>query len=422
MTRAATRTSATATDSSVPDSIAPSVVLPGAVLAITALLASGAPFPVLELMHGEGIWRWHQGLLAILSVLTAWVLVQQKRSGRRVHNAHASISQVVVLLLIVATVFTTQYVPTVAALQRTFLPYVLGFLLVPLLGAKESFRWMLNGFMIGIIFSLVLYLTGDAVGYRDFPFFSGVWISRNSLGHVATLAVALTLCSPLQRAQRVIHTLLSFIALWLSHSKSPFLVLPVVVASLVVIWFVGAIQARSAGDSITVRTLMFRGLATVLTASSAFLIAWFTHPELSGATRQFFTLTERTSLWKAAWAPLMRKPFTGYGLGNVFMESVRPELAPLTKWDSVHLHNGYLDVFAVGGLLLLVPMLALCGLSIFRATTTALSRKTQSWVILVLVVTVLVLNVTEASLLNTVPHTLLMLNCVVLRSKHPYQS
>jgi O-antigen ligase len=399
-----------------------STLLPGSILASTALLAAGAPFPLLELMHGETFWRWHKVALLILSTLTAFVILRQKQSKQRINYQHSRTSQLIAVLLIGAALVTTQRQPTIDALQRTFLPYLLGFLLVPLLGSTKSLQWILSGFLVGVVGSLVLYLTGDAVAYRDFPFFSGVWISRNSLGHVATLSLGLIVASKLPRVRSFPAAVLSLAALWLSHSKSPFLVLPIMVFALVCVWFIGASRARTNGDAATQRTLIKRGLGTIGLGSVAFVIAWLIHPELSGATRQFLTLTERTTLWKAAWDPLMRQPIKGYGLGNVFMEQVRPQLAPLTKWDSVHLHNGFLDTFAVGGLLLLIPMMMLCVFSILAAVRVALRPLDGSVALLVLVVTVLALNITEASLLNTVPHTLLMLNCVVLRSKQPHQS
>jgi O-Antigen ligase len=398
---------------------------------IATALSSGAPLHLLRQLHGPQITSWWNAALILLGALTGLTLGRSRALTRRPLTGWLLIGAGSV-----ATVFSTDRTASLEWFFRNFWATICVFMVLPFLGKTAALRWVAYGLFANVVLSLGVYMQGDVAGRLDYPFFNGVWLSRNSLGHAATLCGVVSfvfawgrwgepgeakqLAQPSRTRNLVMTTItmLSFVAVWLSRSKTPFLILPIVVAGLLLGIAVSIFAAWRVGR--TTEALRLVGIAGVWTAvtGGVLVIAWLVHPELRASSSQFVTLTERTSLWRVAGTRLGERPLSGYGFGNVFMTRFGAELSALTKWPSAHLHNGFYDAFAAGGVLLLLPLIIVCMHAVFvcfrpwlRGSDPLVAARPT-----VIVLAALALNITEPDFLSTLPSTLTLLWIITMNA------
>jgi exopolysaccharide production protein ExoQ len=206
---------------------------------------------------------------------------------------------------------------------------------------------------------------------------AGIYFNRNSLGPVAVLGVVASLVLAVEcwqrRSVRAIPALLVAVAFldavvwWRSGSLTP--VFALVVASAVLVLVALFLPGHNAG--------MRRRLGAVLAALSvagigAVVVAWST---VADSLDRSTTFSGRTTIWDVVLDFVGDRPLQGWGFMAVWR---RPEIIEaLDARDRVvfEAHSGYLEVLLGVGVVGLLALIVVFGVSIARAGTALWRRR-----------------------------------------------
>jgi exopolysaccharide production protein ExoQ len=294
--------------------------------------------------------------------------------------------------------------------------------LAVLIGSHCSLREVLTGVIVGGLAVLMLSLAVAALdpsaglmpaGYQDGAL-RGIYVHRNLLAEMLTPPIVAVLSYDFARpfaAEKRLACLLPLIGgVLLTRSSTAV----AAVFSAIVIAVVFAVVRRF--------PLGFRTPALVLAfgGGGAALVALLTHPGTAYALLQRDeTFNGRSLIWAAVTQSIGEHPLAGHGWGATWDVGapVRLFVEGSVNFDVPSAHNGYLDTWLQAGLvgltlfLLLIATVLLTGLR--RAV---MSRSTEMTWGPLFVVSLLVYNVAESSLVSAMSILLLATTATVQRT------
>jgi len=224
----------------------------------------------------------------------------------------------------------------------------------------------------------------------------GPWVEKNQMGGVMAKGVAAAICAFAMKPQRAwlwIPTLaLCILMVLMTTSKTSLLV----ALSVLLIFF--ALR--------TYRRFFFLRLPVIF--GSLILISLlvggyvFFPAELLGLIGKDPTLTGRTEIWAALFEAISKKQYLGYGYGVFWYDPLGPsyEVKSLLEWEVPTAHNGWIDSWLSGGLVLILMFSFLLILTLILAIRRISSGGVEAyWVILSLFFFIF-FSVSESSILQ----------------------
>jgi O-antigen ligase len=184
----------------------------------------------------------------------------------------------------------------------------------------------------------------------------GVFTQKNACGRMMVLATAVLMVDWRLSWQRVVSATLFALVLFMSGSRSAWLV----EGAVIVLWGALALMKRLDGRGRVLIALLgfwMLGAATVTAYFSFFTVAQWMGRDA--------TLSGRTAIWKQVWIFILQRPLLGWGY-EAFWRGIQGEafrVVAAVHFMVFHAHNGFLEIWldlgAVG--------LALFALSYLRA-------------------------------------------------------
>lgn len=242
------------------------------------------------------------------------------------------------------------------------------FLLVLCYGAYLSARYSWREFLalarlalrLGLLLSLLFTLVRPEMGIHQSSILAGSWsglyLHKNSFGHIGGLLIALAwsqAAAGLGRGWLAVDTSIGLLVLSLSRARTAAGVALLVGCSLV--W--GWLWLRS-------RAGLKLGLAALglLTVSLVAPMLYFSLDRLAGMNWDHL-LTGRVELWKLVLYLVSKRPWSGYGYKAFFEEQAFGRMILMFEhWRVPHAHNVVLELAAdlgVFGILLYLATVAL---------------------------------------------------------------
>jgi len=242
----------------------------------------------------------------------------------------------------------------------------------------------------------------------------GLAVHKNNLGQVATCSGLVSTWQVLQnwsRKKLSLDLVLLLLTLWVlegsqtSHSSTAILAFLFSASVLLVLQFLKhrAYDAK--------RIILGTTLAIALLAPFAYIVLDYfdTLPAamVLGATGRNATFSDRTYLWQDLLDNAAKRPVLGVGYGAFWVGPIGYALYPLPNWSLVTLtwrpgegHNGYLDVYVQLGAVGVALVLLVIGSAIGGALDDIQHRFELGSLRLTLLLSILVNNVAESSLLD----------------------
>jgi exopolysaccharide production protein ExoQ len=184
----------------------------------------------------------------------------------------------------------------------------------------------------------------------------GVFTQKNSCGRMMVLATAVLLADWKLSWQRIASMVLFLLVMYMSGSRSAWLV----EAALLLLW-VGLIIAKR----LEARARVLAALAAFwFTAATAFA-AWLWLPALLHWMGRDATLSGRVLIWRQTWPFILQRPLLGWGY-DAFWRGIQGEafrVVVAVHFMVFHAHNGFLETWLELG----AAGLLLFALSYFRA-------------------------------------------------------
>ena len=236
---------------------------------------------------------------------------------------------------------------------------------------------------------------------------SGLFSTKNELGRVMALAVAVWLLRYLERDGRrlVAGAAVAFCGalVLLSQSKTALVVLACIAALMPLLY---ALRSRP--------RLIAPSLAAFLLAGAA-LAYWLESSSVLARFSDASAFTGRGGIWAAAWAAIHDHPWLGHGLGAFWRGLDGPSALvwSSTRVQTPHAHNGFLDLGLNLGLVGVLLMAAALVVAFRRALVVMVEANgvARLWPVVFLSF-LLLYNATESTLLS--PNSLFwILLCVV---------
>ena len=285
------------------------------------------------------------------------------------------------------------------------------------LGAARALLRRVYLLHIPLSIAAIKYFRNIGVAYN----WSGqeeMWVGltnhKNNLGQVAMCSGLFSSWQVFQnwaKKKLTLDLLLLVLSLWLlrgsknSHSSTAIVGFIVSVAVLIALQFVRKRPARAK------RIILAGTIALMLFTSLAYMMfqAFDTSPVsmVLDATGRDLTFTDRTLLWTDILHNAEKNPVLGVGFGAFWVGHVGYNMYPLPNWSSKtpewrpgEGHNGYIDVYVDLGVIGAVLVLIVIGSALAGALDDLQSRFEVGSLRLVLLLSILINNMTESSLLN----------------------
>lgn len=183
----------------------------------------------------------------------------------------------------------------------------------------------------------------------------GVFTQKNACGRMMVLATAVLLADWKLSWQRVASGALFLLVMYMSGSRSAWLV----EAALLALW-----SGLMAAKRLDARGRVLAALGGLwLTAASA-IAAYIWMPALLAWMGRDATLSGRTLIWKQTWIFILQRPWLGWGY-DAFWRGTRGEafrVVAAVHFMVFHAHNGFLEIWLEVG----AAGLALFALSYLR--------------------------------------------------------
>ncbi|MGH9586414.1 MAG: O-antigen ligase family protein [Acidobacteriaceae bacterium] len=184
----------------------------------------------------------------------------------------------------------------------------------------------------------------------------GVFTQKNACGRMMVLATAVLLADGTLSWQRVASGLLFLLVMYMSGSRSAWLV----EAALLALW--GALMLAK---RLEMRARVLAALAGFWMVAASAVAAYMWLPDLLAWMGRDATLSGRTLIWKQTWIFVMQRPLLGWGY-DAFWRGIQGEafrVVAAVHFMVFHAHNGFLEIWLELG----AAGLALFGLSYLRA-------------------------------------------------------
>ena len=184
----------------------------------------------------------------------------------------------------------------------------------------------------------------------------GVFTQKNACGRIMVLATAVLLADWKTSWQRVTSAALFLVVMFMSGSRSAWLV----EGALLALWV--SLFAAKRVDSRT-RVIAVLGAAVALSATAC--AGYFLFPLVAQWMGRDATLSGRTLIWKQVWIFILQRPLLGWGY-DAFWRGTQGEafrVMATVRFMVFHAHNGFLEILLELG----VAGLVLFALSYLRA-------------------------------------------------------
>jgi O-antigen ligase len=343
--------------------------------------------------------RW-VGLLSLVGIgvgVLATVVFRTLGSSSR-----AMPSLAVLLVWSVLSVFWSSEPDVTLRWQQRSLVWIFVLVaLTPPLRLEQRIVAAASGLFLGILVSVRSVLRHETLAHADpdlFRLWNGAWLTNNLLAHASVLFLVLLACMVALNRQLWIYSLVpAGLTVWMlliSRSKTPLVGVPA--AFIVGIAFFPYVIARKRSRN-PGRAPKVIGVGAGLAALLGLTLALQSTPFLRKQVWENRTFSQRSDFWHAAWPSIRQQWLTGYGFGNTMIESAQGRVIEARAGFALaHMHNGFLDAFAAGGVVSLGALLFLIGQAIVRSWRRLRSDDPMRGLVgFVLVVTVIVLNFTE---------------------------
>ena len=370
-------------------------------------IASGATFPLLAGSFGAS-YAGVSSFLPLIATATLGVIVSRERAAVRV--LWRSLPAAVLLVSWFAASAAWSVLPnlTVSLVRERLVWHVVLLLFVPLLTFQQRLLVLWGGFGVGLTHSALLALVDSPSASRlGDEALNGAWVDRNILSHSATLALASGFALALLSRRWLFPIFLQgVLALWLiarSGSRTPLFAVPVVAVALLAL--VPTVQARLRnGGTRAIRLGGIVGLG-MFAAATTLGVVLFRSSRYWSSTFADSSFLDRVTYWKRVFPFLVDRPVTGWGFGNALMQSDRG--AKIIRGDPfplAHLHSGFVETVADGGLVALSLLLWLIGIAVHRSWRRCAEGSFAVGVAgIVVVVTTVVVNLTEPDFFANLP-------------------
>lgn len=232
---------------------------------------------------------------------------------------------------------------------------------------------------------------------------------KNGLGPFMVFALLVLLSFERPRPLRHVAVVVSLAFVLLSQSTSAFAAGLVLAALAVGLTHLSHEDKRWRALTITV--------GSVITVSMVWLIATFL-PQLLDLRGKDTTLSRRTDIWERVWQAITERPWTGYGIGGVWIdqgaEPTRTMMSGL-GFTVFHSHSGMLEVLLQIGIvgLLLYSWLLLS--TIVVGMRVLFVNQTLGRFVLLYILLMMILAITEVTVFTIWLGLLAMLNVVAAR-------
>lgn len=195
------------------------------------------------------------------------------------------------------------------------------------------------------------------------------WLAEYIVFLVPLLAASLGIKSISRQERRFVVVLLfwSFVVLYLSYTRTAFLVIVFYILALV-LWYVSPLIRKNQKRALWVTCCFSGGLLLVLIVYGPTVVEYNT-AILFSKEKQFGSFFSRLFLWKTAWSQFLEYPFLGQGLG-MYWHQARDYLEGahfLVRATHNTAHNTFLNVLAEEGVMGLLLLCSIFFLSLFQA-------------------------------------------------------
>lgn len=301
--------------------------------------------------------------------------------------------------------------PAITAIQSVATAATL--VIATILGTHLPLREILAGFVAGaLIIAAVSIALGVAMpsyglmpaGYQGGAL-RGLYIHRNLLAEVLTPAAIAALALPTEGSHRTLRKL-AYLAplvgtIFLTRSSTAIGVLVAVIALAVLLAVIRRVKRRWRSLALVTSAIAGAFMAVIVLANVSTLFALLQRDD---------TLTGRTPIWDAVTRLIAQRPINGYGWGAVWGGGapVRTFVTRSVLFEVDSAHSGYLELLLqIGAIGFMLFAFVLAGI-LLRGTKQVIREGTpQSTFAPLLIVSVLIYNLAEASMVSTL--TLLVL-------------
>ena len=232
--------------------------------------------------------------------------------------------------------------------------------------------------VLGVPFDLFIHI----IPSNDFDpsNWHGLFSTKNDLGRVIVLTVALFLCLPVKsKLLKFLVICAAYALLYEVHSTGA-----IVNCTIVLAMTAACIPLRWGAKARTLTLIIL----PILAASAAYFAAQ-NFAQVTTSVGKDPSLTGRTVLWRLAYRSILQRPILGYGY-MAFWSKVHPlawRIREAANWPTApHSHNGYIEMFLGLGLLGFLTLLATYYQMGRRAYTYAIQHRSPhgNWPILCL--------------------------------------
>ncbi len=381
------------------------------VLGIAAVWASsGTSLPLLSGSYG-GSYAAIGSLLPILGALTVgFILAKDSRATSAAWRWNPT---AFILLFWLAASVAWSVLPnlTISVVRERLLWALLFLSLIPLLTFKERLIAIWAGLGIGLIHSALLIAADSPIALlRGDSAVNGAWLDRNILSHAAVFAVTVGISLVAMDRRWLLPVVVEVtVAIWLiarSGSRTPLFAVPVAVLAVVSMGPTAHAQQRGLGWRSIRRHGIFGIGVFVLGVTSS--LGALRSSRFWSSTLGDISFVGRVTYWKRALPYFQERPLNGWGFGNVLLQSNRGEtIRQRDRFPLAHMHNGFIEAAVDGGLIALLLLVWLCGCAIRKSwQRCAVGEVAVGGAGIFVVVSAIVINLTEPDFLTNLPATL----------------
>jgi O-antigen ligase len=284
-------------------------------------------------------------------------------------------------------------------------------------GSRLSFQRQFELIMlvgaVALPLSIALAILVPAMG-TDSTGWRGILVSKQNCSAVCTLWLITALhwkCSGLyQRIFRAMYIAMCGVLIVMSQSRTGWALALGALLLSGAIWLLQRIPAKQA------LALLLLGLAVAAVA----IYGMYTYaPTILTFVGKDSTLSQRTTIWAAAWQAALQHPILGYGFAAFWRGLYGPSqnLVLIAGWGLAQAQDGFLDVWLGIGLVGVAVIAAMAGQALRNAFRSIYSERNQAYVrwCIVVIVCTLLFNIGESSIgLFRMTWFLFLLACIGL--------
>ncbi len=373
--------------------------------------SSGAAFPLLGLLYPK-TYEPAVRLVPALGFLALGIVLALLRPSVAALWRAVPAGPLLVCWWALSTFWTIGGSTTVNRItsQLSWLAVVL--CLIPSLDLPDRLLAIWVGMNVGLVHSaLLLLVDSPSARLLGDESVNGSWIDRNLLSHAGVFTIGLSFALLALRRRWTMPALASIgLAMWLiarSGSRTPLVAAPIVVCAVLAL--APSLWMRHRGQ----RWLRVSGPIGIIVFAAMVSVGGLVFRSSSYWVTTFGEASFRTRVtyWKHVVPYILERPVTGWGFGNVLLESDRgPRIAAGIDYPLAHLHNGFVEAVVDGGVVALVLLLWVISAGVRKSWRRCAGGSfARGAVGLLVIVMAVVINMTEPDFFSNLPSTFIVL-------------